>query len=79
MAEDIKNKDGTGTGDVSNGRVTVRGNRNNFKHLDASSGNVNYTISKFDNSASVSSDLTDGAKLSDRIDDPRYYNGDDPS
>lgn len=74
MATDVKNIAGGDTGNVNNGGVTVQGNRNNYQYI--SDGNVLHPIAKFDLQESVTSDPADGAKLVDRFDDPRYYNGD---
>lgn len=79
MALDVKNTDGAGggdTGNTKNGTITVKGNRNNAQQQDAAGGNQLYSIPKFDLSANVTSDPEDGAKLQDRFDDPRYYQGD---
>ena len=72
MATDVTNISGTGTGSSKNGRITVQSNRNNFQYQDAAQGNDEYLIAKFD----LNTDPVDGTNLSNRFDDPRYYQGD---
>lgn len=76
MATDVKNTAAGDTGSAKNGGITVQANRNNFQYQDAAAGNVEHLIAKFDLQESVSGDPADGAKLVDRFDDPRYYQGD---
>ena len=65
---DVKNIDGTDTGNSENiGRITVKGNRNNTQKQDLAIKPADYAVSKFD---------SEGPKLLDRFDDPRYYQGD---
>lgn len=66
---DVKNKDGNDSGDAQNAKITVKANRNTHIHQDPPGGVITYDVDLFDQN-------TDGTILKDRLDDPRYYNGD---
>lgn len=67
MSLDVKNIAGLNTGNSQNGRVTVKGNRNDHQQQAAAAGPVEYDLEDFDNVGPV---------MKDRFDDPRYYQGD---
>jgi len=71
MTTDIKGTDGTGTGNVTNGRSAVlTGRAGSVKIQTVNSPGVKVvTLANVENSA-------DYADLTARIDDPRYYAGD---
>lgn len=76
MATDVKNTAAGDTGNSKNGGITVQANRGNFQYQDAASGNDEYSIAKFDLKYTDTADPKDAADLADRVDDPRYYQGD---
>ena len=78
MATEVVNTGGTGTGSSSRGGITVKtsGSRTDNSQKLAQGIEEDYLIAKFDLKYTDTAEPIDGADLADRLDDPRYYQGD---
>jgi len=80
MATQVKNLAGGDTGSGNGGNIVVstggRGSAAIFKRTLAQGIQPDYLIAKFDLKYTDTTNPIDGADLEDRLDDPRYYQGD---
>lgn len=78
MATDVKNLTGGDTGSGAGGGITIKtsGSRADNSQKLAQGIQEDYLIAKFDLKYTDTAVPIDGADLADRIDDPRYYQGD---